>query len=160
MNQTELADYLRSAEPIRCSGVLLVPHGLLARQADIALALHMDSVDVRAWKIERLSPLAQYLGLTPKALLEDLHQLLQSVHCDFDCSFLYNMDILIAALDAEQCRDFWRHLLAVYRPQRPFILTIPREADQVFPEEERVRWGNVRRLASWQDLEGVRDVDE
>ena len=151
MNPKELRDALRRPGLRHRIGVWLIPENLLGTEKQIAARLNLEPLDIRAVFLETLPSGTRYTGLTrPNGylkLLQTIENIGQAIHKK-DCLLIYNLDILLSGVEVYGREAFWEEVFSgLPYLTTAIVLTIPEQAQQLFPTVLQIRWERDNRLA-------------
>jgi len=148
MTEQELVTEL-SRQAVRCrTGILLVHRRHLGKEGDIAARCGAQSVDAAATIAESISESSTYVHITASKLFDLVDQLTRRSE-GADCLLVYNLDLPLAKLEAQDRLQLWRNLKdnLPYR-QRAVVFVMPTAAQHLLPlEDELSEWESSLRLA-------------
>jgi hypothetical protein len=144
----DLVQFLRGATLRTRIGLWRMPLDVLGREADLAVALGVEAVDIRIPLSARLAPGTEFMHLSPVKIVETLDTV-ASQNGQSDCVLICNLDLLLAAISQQERQQVWRELYdgLPHRP-RALLLAIPEQAVHLLPVDEMIdSWRRDRRLA-------------
>jgi hypothetical protein len=144
-----LADLLGSNELRIRTGILEVPIELLGNENDLAVTLSIGFLDFCVWKVNRTPVNRSHLALTWQGITEDLVSVLSDMSLPGYCVWVAGLDVLLSAVSFDDRKQFWAFIRSTFRQSRGLLLSVPRQAAHLLPEEERKLWIEYGRLAVW-----------
>jgi hypothetical protein len=147
---SRLARLLRQRVLRARTGIVLLPLDMLGHEPELAARLDIGTVDWREWKLNRLRSDSRYLGLSSEIVLRDLQNIVEDVDLIGNCLWIYNADLLLAALRYDERLRFWTFLHSTFKPHRGLLFSLSTQASNLLPMEERKTWEKDERLAIWE----------
>jgi hypothetical protein len=123
---------------------------LVGHEPELAARLSVGKVDWQEWKLRQLGPDSRYLGLSYEGLVRDLTQMTEDDNISGACLWVYNADLFLSALRYEERQHMWTFLHSTFRPSKGLIVSLPVDATNLLPPEERLTWARDERLAAWE----------
>jgi hypothetical protein len=149
MTPQKLVNLLATNELRIRTGILEVPVEALGSENNIAVALGVGFRDICAWKVSRTPSDREHLAITWQSIIEDLVSSVTDISLPGFCIWVSGVDVLLAAIPFEDRKQFWSFIRTTFRHSRGLILSVPRMAAHLFPEDERAQWINYCRLSVW-----------
>lgn len=132
------------------TGILLLPLGMLGHELELAARLDVEALDWRGWKLKQLDPHDRYLGLSYDRVVRDLRQIVEDISIPGTPLWIYNTDLFLSALRYSERQRFWTFLYSTFKQRRGLLFSLPMEATNLLPMEERRAWEREKRLAQWE----------
>ena len=144
----EVVALLRSRMLRVRTGLWLFPKAYLGYEADEAIRLRLEAVNLRQVWLDTLPPETHFIGLTPEKLLEVLDDIL-NLPGKSDCVLVYNLDIFLARLKKAERKSVWEGLFsALPHRTRGLLIAMPQTARDLLPSPKRLKfWEREHRLA-------------
>ena len=94
---TSLVEYLRRGTPRTRVGLWCAPLSKIGKEAEIAIQLGIQSLDVGKYYLGRLPMGAQFARLSSQKVIETLDSIASSMG-QSDCVLVFNFDLLLSGL--------------------------------------------------------------
>ncbi len=131
------------------TGVLELPIELLGCEDNLAVGLGVGYLDLCAWKVSRTPVNRSHLGLSWEVIIHDLTTLASDTSIPGYCVWISGVDVLLAAIPFNDRKRLWDFLRSTFRQPRGLLLSMPRKAARLLPEDERGLWLEYGRLSTW-----------
>lgn len=129
----ELIDRLRRHTFRTRVGIWRMPLDYVGQEADVAVRLGIEAVDVREPILQQLPEGTRFARLTDEKILEAFDNITSNI-CKKDCALVYNVDLLLASLTRERRQSVWQGLFdGLPRRTRALVVAIPVSAEQLLP---------------------------
>jgi hypothetical protein len=148
MTPDEVVTILRSRVLRVRTGLWIMPNIFLGHEADEAVRLSVEAVDLRDVWLYKLPAETSYIGLTPENFLNTLDEITQKAGYS-DCVMIYQMDLFLARLKQTERKTVWDGLFSSL-PHRPrgLLITMPQTATELFPSDAQlILWDQEQRFA-------------
>jgi hypothetical protein len=130
-----LVEYLRRRILRTNVGVWLLPLSGLGTEADLAVRLGVEALDMAKYYRSTLDPDTEFARLSASRLFETLDQI-ASKESFSDCVLVYNFDLLLAGLTEANREQIWRDVYnRLPNRRQALLLTIPDTATHLFPPD-------------------------
>jgi hypothetical protein len=151
MAQTELetlVEYLRRRTARTHVGLWLMPLNRIGHEAEIAVHLGVQALDIGKYLYDKLPPGAEFVRLSAKKIMETLYDVASFVG-QSDCVLVYNIDLLLSGVKDEERQQIWQELFNRFPGRaRVLLVAIPDTATHLLPSESLLRkWKDDSRLA-------------
>jgi len=151
MAQTELetlVEYLRRRTARTHVGLWLMPLNRIGHEAEIAVHLGVQALDIGSYYHDKLPPGAEFVRLTAKRVMETLYDIASSIG-QSDCVLVYNIDLILSGVKDEERQQIWQELFNRFPGRaRVLLIAIPDTAIHLLPSESLLRkWIDDSRLA-------------
>jgi len=149
MAQTKLENiihHLRFTSRTRV-GLWRMPLNKLGHEAETAVRLGIEALDVSVYVHEKLPKGAEFVRLSEQKVLETLDDI-SSLNGKSDCVLLFNFDLLLAGVAEDECQRIWNYLFNGFPNRtRALLLVIPETAVRLLPTETNLeKWQLDSRL--------------
>lgn len=145
----ELAARLSGGGMYTRTAILLLPHGWVGREDEVAVRLGMGYVDYRAWKLSHLHESQTFLLYSADRLIAELDDVSAESH-PFGSLLISLLDLPLSALAPDQRQTFWNFLFGAFSKRlRALLVALPEEANNVLPAHTADTWREAERLVSW-----------
>jgi hypothetical protein len=144
-----LVDLLARNELRIRTGILELPIDALGNESNLAVNLGIGCHDVCTWKLNRTPADRTHLAISWQSLTEDLASLLSDLSAPGYCVWASGIDVMLAAISFEERKQFWAFLRTTFRQSRGLLVSMPRMAAHLLPDDERTLWTQYGRLAGW-----------
>ena len=130
-----LVEYLRSRTLRTNIGLLLLPLSEVGTEADLAVRLGVESLDIAKYYHSTLDPRTEFARLSAARLFNSLDQIASTEGFN-DCVLIYNFDLLLSGLRDSDRDQIWQDIYnRLPNRKRALLLTIPNTAIHLFPPE-------------------------
>ncbi len=130
------------------TGIWLIPKSYLGHEADEAVRLGIEAVDLRKDWLDKLLEDTRFIGVTPDKVLERLDEIAESPDSS-DCALIYNIDLLLAYMKQSGRKTVWEGLYNGM-PHRScgLLIAMPIMATYLLPSlDDLHHWRQENRLA-------------
>lgn len=143
----ELVELLSSGQLRVATGLWLMPLVYIGHEVDEALRLNLEPVDLRDRLLEIVEPGSKYSGLDVDRIIQLVDKVSQELS-DSAGALIFNFDLLLSRLNAEQQQNFWNDVFnALPHRRRGVLLTLPETAQNLLPPESDLNlWLQENRL--------------
>ncbi len=131
------------------TGVLELPVELLGSEDNLAVSLGVGHWDLCAWKVDTSPVDRTHLGLSWEVIIHDLGTLVSDISVPGYCVWISGLDVLLAAIPFADRKRLWDFIRSTFRQPRGLLLSMPRNAVRLLPEDERSLWLEYGRLSTW-----------
>ena len=133
---TSLVDYLRRGTPRTRVGLWCAPLSKIGKEAETAIQLGIQPLDVGKYYLERLPKGAQFARLSSQKVIETLDSIASSMG-QSDCVLVFNFDLLLSGLKTQERQQVWLDLFNHFpNRRRALIIVLPDTAKHLLPTEE------------------------
>lgn len=151
MAQTDLenlVEYLRRRTARTHVGLWLMPLNRIGHEAEIAVHLGVQALDIGKYLHDKLPPGAEFVRLSAKKVIETLDDVASSIG-QSDCVLVYNLDLLLSGVRDEERQQIWQDLFNRFPGRaRVLLIAIPDTATHLLPSESLLKkWRDDSRLA-------------
>jgi hypothetical protein len=128
-------------------GLWRVPLSKIGKEAEIAVNLGAQAVDISRYYYEHLQKGAEVVHLSAPKVISTLDSIASSIGSS-NCVLIYNLDLLLSPLKVEELQQIWQDLFNRFpNRRRAIILIIPETAHHLLPSESLLeKWQNESRL--------------
>lgn len=142
-----LVAYLRQGTPRTRVGLWRAPLSWVGKEADVAISLHVQAVDVADFYLSQLPKGADFARLSPAKIVETLDTVASSLGSS-NCVLVYNLDLLLAGISSEDRQQVWQDLFNRFPHRlRALVIMLAETAVQLLPTEQLLeKWENESRL--------------
>lgn len=133
------------------TGIVLLPIAMLGHERELAARLAIEVVDWRTWKLDSLRSDSNHLGLTSETILKDMREIVEDVTFPGNCLWIFNADLALSALCYNERLRFWDFLYSTFKSHRGLLFSLPAQASNLLPTENRTIWENNERLTRWEE---------
>jgi hypothetical protein len=132
--------------PVRV-GVWFYPLSYAGCEAEEAVRLGAEAVDIREKLLEVLPDGAQFINLSHAKLFGLIHQVVERPG-DNECLLIYNLDLLLARLPYAERQEFWLDMLTTMRHRKhAALIAFPETAGEMAPDQDHLaRWNQENRI--------------
>lgn len=143
-----LVDYLRRRTSRTHVGLWLMPLNRIGHEAEIAVHLGVQALDIGKYLHDKLPTGAEFARLSARKVIETLNDVASSIG-QSDCVLVYNMDLLLSGVKDEERQQIWQDLFNRFPGRaRVLLIAIPDTATHLLPSESLLRkWQKDSRLA-------------
>ena len=129
-------------------GLWLIPNEYLGHEADEAVRLGIEALDISKFWLDNMPKGTKFIGLTPEKLLERMDDIAE-LPGGVDCVLIYNFDLMLAHLKQSGRKDVWEGLYLYMRKRtRALLIVMPETAvDLLPPPGDLIHWSQEDRLA-------------
>ena len=130
------------------TGLWLMPNAYIGHEAEEAIRLCVEAVDLRLVWLKTLPEGTRFIGLTPDTLIEALDRIVQQPG-DNDCVLAYNLDLFMARLKQSERKTVWESFFnALPHRTRGLLMVMPQMAHDLLPASAQLTlWDREQRLA-------------
>jgi hypothetical protein len=151
MAQTDLetlVEYLRRRTARTHVGLWLMPLNRIGHEAEMAVHLGVQALDIGLYLRNKLPPRAEFVRLSAQRVVETLDDVASSLG-QSDCVLAYNIDLLLSGVKDEERQQIWQDLFNRFPGRaRVLLIAIPETATHLLPSESLlIKWKNDSRLA-------------
>jgi hypothetical protein len=130
-----LVAYLRRRTLRTNIGVWFLPLSAAGVEADLAVRLGVESVDIAQYYRSTLDPRTEFARLSASRLFNTLDQI-ASTESFNDCVLIYHFDLLLAGLKEADRNQIWQDIYnRLPNRKRALLIAIPDTSIQLFPTE-------------------------
>ena len=116
-------------------GVWRLPLAKIGHEAELAVRLGVEALNVSSYMRERLPIGAEFVRLSEQKVLDTLDEI-ASTPGKSDCVLVYNFDLLLSGVTTNERKRIWQFLFNGFPNRtRALLLAIPESADQMLPSE-------------------------
>ena len=131
------------------TGLLFLPLASVGDEPEIAARLGISHCDLLKKMLGSFAPDSRQLGLRREWFASQLLSIARETSLNSSCVLLSNTDIMIAAFNYEDRLRFWRHLRENFRAPCGMLVSVPIDANNLLPSDERSRWILIDRASTW-----------
>jgi len=130
------------------TGIWMMPNEYLGHEADEAVRLNIDAIDLRQVWLDTLPKGTHFIGLTPEKLIGILDHVIEQSG-NKDCLLVYNIDLFLAHLKQVERNLVWESLFnALPHRTRGLLIVLPQTAQDLLPATPQlIQWEKEERLA-------------
>lgn len=149
----QLVQRLRSHTLRTRIGILLLDAIHFGKEPDLAVKLDVEPLDYARRLRDELPEGATHVAIDA-ATEEHRLDAIAVAATGLDCVLIYNFDLALARLDANERARLWTNLRAHFsKKPRALLLAVPRNAHHLLPAgEDKARWIEGRRIALASEL--------
>jgi hypothetical protein len=137
------------------TGVLEIPPNDLGLEREMAIALGTGYCNLCERRLARASDGRRTLDMGWERIVADIEDALTCRDILGSCLLVSGLDVLLAATDFENRKDFWNFMWGTFRGGRGLMLSLPTGATNLFPEVLRKTWEENDRLYALQTIDEV-----
>ncbi|MBU2496184.1 MAG: hypothetical protein KJ935_06795 [Candidatus Omnitrophica bacterium] len=151
MAQTDLetlVEYLRRRTARTHVGLWLMPLNRIGHEAEIAVRLGVQALDIGNYLHGKLPTGADFVRLSAQKVIETLDDVASSIG-QSDCVLVYNLDLLLSGIKDEERQQIWLDLFNRFPGRaRVLLIAVPDTATHLLPSESlHKKWQDDSRLA-------------
>jgi hypothetical protein len=143
-----LVEFLRRRTSRTHVGLWLMPLNRIGFEAETAIRLGVQELDISKYLLEKLPPGADFVRLSAKKIIKTLNEVASSIG-QSDCVLVFNFDLLLSGVSDEERQQVWQELFNRFPGRaRILLIAIPDKATHLFPYESLLKkWQDDSRLA-------------
>ena len=116
-----LVDLLCSKVLVNRTGLLLVPHSYLGKEADLVAGLNLDSIDICDFYSKRIPEGSKFISLSVGKLIITIEDI-TNISGLSDAVLVYNLDLLLSKLTQLERHQTWDRLFHAFPHKKRGVL--------------------------------------
>jgi hypothetical protein len=145
-----LVNVLKSSELSIRTGLLMYSGVYNNFEPELAVILSVGHQNICSKILDQASPATNLLALNRNIIFDALDSIIDDERIPGRCILVSGVDLLLAAISADELQHFWAFLRNNYRRNRGVIILFPETARNLLSMDEIKRWNDIGRISLWE----------